>query len=104
MQSFSDDATHDEALSSQTAAVSLLDLTLAHLGVDVGDSGPAVDAVVMACDDSAYFLLPLLASPFCGSLFGFCMFEAMSQLDLACHVPADKAAVLVAAHKVLVSM
>jgi hypothetical protein len=42
MQSFSDDATHDEALSSWIAAISLLDLILAHLGVNVGDSGPAM--------------------------------------------------------------
>jgi hypothetical protein len=65
MQSFSDDAIHDEALSSRIAAVSLLDLTLAHLGVDVGDSGPAVDAVVKACGDSTFLFSSLLSSSSC---------------------------------------
>ena len=54
MQNSSDDATHDEALSSRIAAVNLLDLSLAHLGVDVGESGAAVDAVVKACGESAF--------------------------------------------------
>ena len=52
MQSFSDDATHDEALSSRIAAVNLLDLNLGHLGVDVGSSGEAVESVVRACGES----------------------------------------------------
>ncbi|KAI0339369.1 hypothetical protein BDW22DRAFT_1336368 [Trametopsis cervina] len=78
LQGCSDDATHDEALSSRIAAVNLLDLSLAHLGVDVGESATAVEAVVKACG------------------------ETLSQLDAACRAPADKAAVLVAAHKILV--
>ena len=52
MQSHSDDATHDEALSSRIAAVNLLDLTLAHLGVDVGAAAAAVESVVRACGES----------------------------------------------------
>ena len=52
MQSFTDDATHDEALSSRIAAVNLLDLTLGHLGVDVGNSVDSVEAVVKACGES----------------------------------------------------
>ncbi|KAF7794468.1 hypothetical protein EIP86_005602 [Pleurotus ostreatoroseus] len=51
LQPSSDDATHDEALSSRIAAVNLLDLTLSHLGVDVGDSASQVEAVVKACGD-----------------------------------------------------
>ncbi|KAI0085825.1 hypothetical protein BDY19DRAFT_1075893 [Irpex rosettiformis] len=78
LQSCSDDATHDEALSSRIAAVNLLDLNLNHLGVDVGECGPAVETVVKACG------------------------ETMTQLDAACRTPAEKAAVLVAAHKILV--
>lgn len=52
MQSFSDDASHDEALSSRIAAVNLLDLSLSHLGVDVGQSADAVESVVKACGES----------------------------------------------------
>lgn len=48
----SDDASHDEALSSRIAALNMLDLTLDHLGVDTGNSGPDVDRVVSACGES----------------------------------------------------
>ncbi|KAI0796140.1 hypothetical protein C8Q75DRAFT_745384 [Abortiporus biennis] len=78
LQPSSDDANHDEALSSRIAAVNLLDLTLSHLGVEVGNSGPAVEAVVKSCGD------------------------ILSQLDKSYHAPAEKAAVLVAAHKIIV--
>ena len=54
LQSCSDDASHDEALSSRIAAVNLLDLSLSHLGVDVGDSGIEVEAVVKACGESEW--------------------------------------------------
>ena len=57
LQSCSDDATHDEALSSRIAAVNLLDLNLTHLGVDVGESGAAVESVVRACGESALISL-----------------------------------------------
>ncbi|KAL6306233.1 hypothetical protein BKA93DRAFT_895417 [Sparassis latifolia] len=73
-----DDASHDEALSSRIAAVNLLDLGLAHLGVDVGKAGAEVEAVVRACG------------------------QTLVQLDQACRAPADKAAILVAAHKIIV--
>ena len=56
MQNSSDDATHDEALSSRIAAVNILDLTLAHLGVDVGDSATAVESVVKSCGEGTLFL------------------------------------------------
>ncbi|KAJ3557990.1 hypothetical protein NM688_g1178 [Phlebia brevispora] len=78
LQPFADDATHDEALSSRIAAVNLLDLTLSHLGVDVGESSTEVEAVVKACG------------------------EALTQLDSLCRSPAEKAAILVSAHKILV--
>ncbi|CAL1715405.1 unnamed protein product [Somion occarium] len=78
LQPSSDDASHDEALSSRIAAVNLLDLTLAHLGVEVGNSGTEVEAVVHACG------------------------ETLTQLDTACRAPADKASILVAAHKIIV--
>ncbi|KAF8269687.1 hypothetical protein EI94DRAFT_1771165 [Lactarius quietus] len=75
----SDDASHDEALSSRVAALNMLDLGLEHLGVDVGAAGAGVEAVLKACGD----ILSRLESP-----------------ETRC--PADKAAVLVAAHKTVV--
>ncbi|KAH7919350.1 hypothetical protein BV22DRAFT_1123345 [Leucogyrophana mollusca] len=74
----SDDASHDEALSSRIAALNMLDLGLEHLDVDVGKAGPDVDVVVQACG------------------------ATLSQLDVACRSPGDKAAVLVSAHKLVV--
>ncbi|EMD38990.1 hypothetical protein CERSUDRAFT_93030 [Gelatoporia subvermispora B] len=74
----SDDASHDEALSSRIAAVNLLDLGLTHLGVDVGEAGPQVEAVVSSCG------------------------QTLMRLDSACRAPADKAALLVSVHKTLV--
>ncbi|TDL23809.1 hypothetical protein BD410DRAFT_746660 [Rickenella mellea] len=76
-QANSDDGSHDEALSSRVAALNMLDLTLEHLGVDVGIAGPDVERVVTACG------------------------QTISQLEFT-RCPADKAAVLVAAHRVIV--
>lgn len=67
MQSHSDDATHDEALSSRIAAVNLLDLTLGHLGVDVGTSAEAVEAVIKACGESTSASLHGVFKPLIGS-------------------------------------
>ncbi|KAH9066529.1 hypothetical protein EDB87DRAFT_1678405 [Lactarius vividus] len=75
----SDDASHDEALSSRVAALNMLDLGLEHLGVDVGAAGAGVEAVLKACGD----ILSRLENP-----------------ETRC--PADKAAILVAAHKAVV--
>ncbi|CCM02617.1 uncharacterized protein FIBRA_04720 [Fibroporia radiculosa] len=74
----SDDASHDEALSSRIAAVNLLDLGLSHLGVDVGGSSKEVEAVVMECG------------------------QILAQLDTIHRTPADKAALLVSVHKIIV--
>ncbi|KAI0369793.1 hypothetical protein BV20DRAFT_336540 [Pilatotrama ljubarskyi] len=74
----SDDVSHDEALSSRIAAVNLLDLGLGHLGVEVGRAAREVDALVRACG------------------------QTLMQLDSVCRAPADKAAVLVSVHKILV--
>lgn len=53
LQPTSDDATHDEALSSRVAALNMLDLGLEHLDVDVSHvGGEGVDAVVKACGES----------------------------------------------------
>lgn len=52
MPSGSDDASHDEALSSRIAALNMLDLSLDHLGVDVRDSGADVQRVITACGES----------------------------------------------------
>ncbi|TBU41003.1 hypothetical protein BD309DRAFT_1043717 [Dichomitus squalens] len=73
-----DDASHDEALSSRIAAVNLLDLGLQHLGVEVGKAGPEVETLVKACG------------------------QTLTHLDSVCRSPADKAATLVSVHKVLV--
>ncbi|KAG1817291.1 uncharacterized protein BJ212DRAFT_1480525 [Suillus subaureus] len=78
LPSYSDDASHDEALSSHIAALNLLDLGLEHLDVDIGGAGSEIDIVVRACG------------------------ETLSQLDVACRSPSEKAAVLVAAHKLTV--
>ncbi|KAI0306035.1 hypothetical protein B0F90DRAFT_1814842 [Multifurca ochricompacta] len=75
----SDDASHDEALSSRVAALNMLDLGLEHLGVDVGAAGAGVDAVLKTCGDTL---------------------SRLENLETRC--PADKAAVLVAAHKTVV--
>ncbi|KAG6331280.1 hypothetical protein ID866_7808, partial [Astraeus odoratus] len=79
LPSGSDDASHDEALSSRIAALNMLDLGLEHLDVDVGHaSREDLDAVVRACG------------------------ETLAQLDLASRNPRDKAIVLVSAHKIVV--
>ncbi|KAG1865739.1 hypothetical protein C8R48DRAFT_184013 [Suillus tomentosus] len=78
LPSHSDDASHDEALSSHIAALNVLDLGLEHLDVDVGSAGSEIDVVVRACG------------------------ETLSQLDVSCRSPGDKAAVLVAVHKLIV--
>jgi len=56
LPSNSDDASHDEALSSHIAALNLLDLGLEHLDVDVGSAGSEVDVVVRACGESKFRL------------------------------------------------
>ncbi|TFY61073.1 hypothetical protein EVJ58_g4731 [Rhodofomes roseus] len=63
---------------SRIAAVNLLDLGLGHLGVDVGNSGKEVEAVVVKCG------------------------KALVQLDTVARSPAEKAAVLVSVHKIIV--
>ncbi|THH10746.1 hypothetical protein EW145_g1107 [Phellinidium pouzarii] len=73
----SDDASHDETLSSRIAALNMLELSLEHLGVDVGDSKNDVDRIVSACG------------------------ETISQLSVA-RCPADKAAIMIASHRIIV--
>ena len=91
-----DDASHDETLSSHTAALNMLDLTLQHLDIDVGEAGEEeVGVVVRACGESECYLCML-----------WCFSEptgetALMQLE-ACCTPKDKAAMLVTAHKVVV--
>ncbi|KAF8877910.1 hypothetical protein BD779DRAFT_1556262 [Infundibulicybe gibba] len=79
MQPNSDDASHDEALSSRVAALNKLDLGLDHLDIEVSDPGAAseVNIVVKACGDM------------------------LTQLE-ARQAPGDKTAILVAAHKIVV--
>lgn len=56
MQPTTDDASHDEALSSRVTALNLLDLGLGHLGIEVGEAinEEELDLVVKACGDSEY--------------------------------------------------
>ena len=86
-QPTSDDASHDETLSSRTVALNMLDLTLQHLDIDV----------VRACGESECYLCML----WCFSELTGDSETALMQLE-ACRTPKDKAAVLVAAHKVVV--
>ncbi|KAF8835944.1 hypothetical protein BDN67DRAFT_974743 [Paxillus ammoniavirescens] len=75
----SDDASHDEALSSRIAALNMLDLRLEHLDVDVGDANREdLNRVVHDCG------------------------ETLAQLDFASRSPHDKVAILVLAHKLVV--
>ena len=57
MQPTTDDASHDEALSSRVAALNLLDLDLGHLGIEVGEAVNKEELVlvVKTCGDSQSF-------------------------------------------------
>jgi len=59
MQTTTDDASHDEALSSRVAALNMLDLGLGHLGIEVGEAVNELElnAVVKACGDSKSLIL-----------------------------------------------
>lgn len=93
--STSDDASHDEALSSRIAALNMLDLGLEHLGIDVGRAGSAVQKVVAATGQSE---LPLSNEVHLAKIS-----SALQQLqDPGCRAPVDKAAVLVATHNTTV--
>jgi hypothetical protein len=79
----------------------MLDLGLEHLGVDVGAAGASVTAVLKACGESAHlelwdFFLPHSSSSPSAAL------SRLENPETRC--PADKAAVLVAAHKNVVGM
>ena len=52
-----DDASHDEALSSRVAALNMLDLGLGHLGIGEAVNESELNAVVKACGDSKSFIL-----------------------------------------------
>ncbi|KAK0499075.1 hypothetical protein EDD18DRAFT_1250628 [Armillaria luteobubalina] len=76
----SDDLSHDEALSSRIAALNMLDLGLQHLDIIIdGDHADheELDSLIQACGDM------------------------LTQLE-SVRSPADKAALLVEAHKVIV--
>jgi len=77
----SDDASHDEALSSRVAALNMLDLSLDHLGVDAGAGSQEteVDGVVKECGD---------------------VLQQLSQSDS--QTASQKAAILVACHRTVV--
>lgn len=79
----SDDSSHDAALSSRIAALNMLDLSLAHLDLEVDvdanhASDASLDTVIRDCG------------------------QTLAQLDLASRTPRDKARVIVSAHKILV--
>ncbi|KAG8748399.1 hypothetical protein FRC10_005946 [Ceratobasidium sp. 414] len=59
--STSDDASHDDALSSQVASLNMLDLCLGHLGVDVPSGAEkGVDSVIKQCGREGLSRLPPL--------------------------------------------
>ncbi|KAJ6591269.1 hypothetical protein DFH09DRAFT_1139158 [Mycena vulgaris] len=71
----SDDASHDQALTSRVAALNMLDLNLEHLGVDVPpEAAVGLERVVKACG------------------------QVLSSLELH-QSPAEKAAIMVHAHR-----
>ncbi|KAG8733291.1 hypothetical protein FRC11_007406 [Ceratobasidium sp. 423] len=77
--STSDDASHDDALSSQIASLNMLDLGLNHLGVEVpSGAGKGVKEVIKICGQE----LQRLSHPDCRS-------------------PAEKAAVFVSANRAI---
>lgn len=59
MQPSTDDASHDEALSNRVAALNVLDLSLEHLDIEVGEAGSRVDDIIKACGESQCFWSPL---------------------------------------------
>jgi len=63
MQTTTDDASHDEALSSRVAALNMLDLGLGHLGIEVGEAVNESDlnAVVKACGESKPIVLQVFS-------------------------------------------
>ncbi|KAF9440734.1 hypothetical protein P691DRAFT_780012 [Macrolepiota fuliginosa MF-IS2] len=77
MQPITDDASHDEALANRVAALNMLDLTLEHLDIEVGQAGKEVDKVVKACG------------------------EKLCELDTT-RTPKDKSTILVEAHQIVV--
>ena len=95
LPSTSDDASHNEALSSRIAALNMLDLGLEHLDIDIGDANQAeVDTVVRECGQSrSDFVSRVPFSP--------CI-VALAQLDPCSRSPRDKAEILVSAHKLVV--
>lgn len=70
LPSSTDDAEHDEALSSRIAAVNLLDLGLGHLGVDVGESSKEVEAVISKCGNGECHRLSCWWCKLCGLTTG----------------------------------
>lgn len=101
MQSTTDDLSHDEALSNRVAALNLLDLGLRHLGIEIDEAinEEELDLVVNACGESEYFLFYCYS--YCLSNFVYLHLKVLSGLN-ACQSPGDKAAILVAAHKIVV--
>jgi len=93
--STSDDASHDEALSSRIAALNMLDLGLEHLGIDIGKAGSAVQKVVAATGQSE--------SPLLNQAHVTKISLVLQRLqDPGCRAPVDKAAILVATHNTTV--
>jgi hypothetical protein len=95
----------------------MLDLGLEHLDVDISGVGSdSVGGVVRACGESEYYSLISRSYFFwsmcsCGittwntdGIFPTFFLVALSQLDVSSRCPAEKAAIIVAAHKVVVGM
>ena len=100
MQSTADDLSHDEALSNRVAALKLLDLGLGHLGIEIDEAmnEEELNLVVNACGESEHFFT---CQSYCISNYVYLHLKVLAGLD-ACQSPGDKAAILVAAHKIVV--
>ena len=100
MQSTTDDLSHDEALSNRVAALNLLDLGLRHLGIEIDEAinEEELDLVVNACGESEHSFSTCFSYLLSNFVY---LLIVLAGLD-ACRSPGDKAAILVAAHKIVV--
>jgi hypothetical protein len=94
--STSDDASHDDALSSQIASLNMLDLCLGHLGVEVpAGAEKGVDDVIKQCGQGMHILHNV------GETANLERAELQRLSDPDCRSPAEKAAIFVSANRVI---
>jgi hypothetical protein len=74
----------------------MLDLTLEHLDVYIDGASHELDRVVKSCGESEHWRLPFSPS------LDVPLSAALTNLEASVYTPAEKAAILVAAHRVVV--